>query len=84
MDQAKSTVSELSIDERVGIQLAISRYLRAAERFNTASSEFTASCKELRKRIGNNARMVSNQSFKSYLVTSDGEGNFDVEPIESL
>lgn len=84
MDQAKPSLSDLSIDERVNIQMAISRYLKSSETFNAASKEFTEACKELRKRIGKNARFVSNQSFKSHLVTSDSEGNFDIEPIESL
>jgi len=84
MDQAKQSLSDLSIDERVNIQLAITRYLRAKEHFNSVSKEFTESCRELRKRVGKNARFVSTQSFKSHLVTSDGEGDFDIEPIESL
>lgn len=84
MDQAKPKLDEMSIDDRVDIQMAIARYLRAQQQFNTVSKEFTESCKEVRERIGKNAKFVSTQSFKSHLVTSDSEGNFDIEPIESL
>ena len=72
------------IERRVGISLAVSRYLRSADRFNEASREFTGACKSLRKRLGTNQRFVVQVEFKHYLVTSDADGNFDIEPIQSL
>ncbi|TWU39357.1 hypothetical protein [Novipirellula artificiosorum] len=74
----------LDIERRVALSLAVGRYLRSAERFNNASKEFTTCCKSLRKRLGSDQRFVVQVDFKYYLVTSDRDGNFDVEPIPSL
>jgi hypothetical protein len=74
----------MDIEQRVSTHLSVSRYLRSSERFNEASKEFTAACKDLRGRVGTNNRFVVQVDFKHYLVTSDNAGNFDVEQIESL
>ena len=74
----------LDIEQRVSAHLSVSRYLRASERFNEASKEFTAACKDLRQRIKHCGRFVVQVEFKHYLVTSDKDGNFDVEEIQSL
>ncbi len=65
------------------ISLDIGRYLRSADRFNDASKDFTAACKSLRKQLGCEQRFVVQVDFKHYLVTSDRDGNFDIEPIAS-
>lgn len=75
---------ESTIEEKVGMSLAIGRYVRAASRFNEASSDFTKSCKDLRSKLGTNKQFICNIDHKHYLVTSDIDGNFDVEEIESL
>ena len=77
-------MSDLDIERRVAISLAVGRYLRSSQRFNDASKEFTDSCKTLRKELGSEQRFVVQNDFKHYLVTSDREGNFEVEQIQSL
>ncbi len=72
------------IESRVNLSLTVGRYLRSADRFNEASRDFTSNCKSLRKQLGANQRFVVQVNFKHYLVTSDGDGNFDIEAIESL
>ena len=74
----------LDIERRVAISLAVGRYLRAADRFNEASRDFTSACKSLRKQLGSEQRFVVQVDFKHYFVTSDRDGNFDIEPIVSL
>ncbi|KAA1258111.1 hypothetical protein LF1_06260 [Rubripirellula obstinata] len=74
----------LDIEKRVGLSLAVGRYLRSAERFNESSREFTSACRSLRKRLGSEQRFVVQVDWKHYLVTSDRDGNFDVEQITSL
>ncbi|TWT71554.1 hypothetical protein Pan14r_38640 [Crateriforma conspicua] len=74
----------MDIEKRVGLSLAVGRYLRSADRFNEASREFTGACKSLRRRLGSDQRFVVQVDFRHYLVTSDRDGNFDVEPIQSL
>lgn len=74
----------LDIERRVGLSLAVGRYLRSADRFNDASRDFTGACRSLRKQLGADQRFVVQVDFKHYLVTSDRDGNFDVEPIASL
>ncbi len=73
-----------SIEKRVAISLAVSRYLRAADRFQQASGDFTGACKSLRKQLGSDQRFVVQVEFKHYIVTSDNDGNFDIEAIDSL
>ncbi|MCP4300833.1 MAG: hypothetical protein GY783_09630, partial [Gammaproteobacteria bacterium] len=73
-----------SIEKGVGFALAVSRYLRAADRFQQASGDFTCACKSLRKQLGSGQRFVVQVDFKHYLVTSDNDGNFDIEAIQSL
>ena len=74
----------LDIERRVAISLAVGRYLRSADRFNDASKDFTGACKSLRKQLGREQRFVVQVDFKHYLVTSDRDGNFNIEPITSL
>lgn len=74
----------LDIERRVAISLAVGRYLRSADRFNDASKDFTGACKSLRKQLGSEQRFVVQVDFKHYLVTSDRDGNFNIEPITSL
>ena len=63
---------------------SVGRYLQSSQRFNDASKEFTEACKTLRKELGSEQRFVVQNDFKHYLVTSDREGNFEVEQIQSL
>lgn len=77
-------MSDLDIERRVALSLAVGRYLRSADRFNQASRDFTGACKSLRKQLGTKQRFVAQIDFKHYLVTSDRDGNFDVEAIPTL
>ena len=77
-------MSDLDIERRVALSLAVGRYLRSADRFNQASRDFTGACKSLRKQLGTNQRFVAQIDFKHYLVTSDRDGNFDIEAIPTL
>ncbi len=77
-------MSDLDIERRVALSLAVGRYLRSADRFNQASRDFTGACKSLRKQLGTDQRFVAQIDFKHYLVTSDRDGNFDVEAIPTL
>ena len=72
------------IETRVAISLAVGQYLRAIDHFDVASQALTRACSELRKKIDGAARFVLQVDYRHYLVTSDQEGNFDVEQIESL
>ncbi len=74
----------LNIERRVALSLAVGRYLRLADRFNEASKEFTGACKSLRLQLGAEQRFVVLIDFKHYLVTSDRDGNFEVEHIQSI
>lgn len=83
-DIGEAFCKALDIDKRVAVSLAVGRYLRSSDKFNEASREFTASCKSLRMQLGQSARFVCQVDFKHYLVTSDNDGNFDVELIQSI
>ena len=77
-------ISKLDIEKRVQISLSVGRYLRDSERFNEASKAYSDSCKNMRKAVGSNARIVVQINHAYYLLTSDSEGNFDVSPIDCL
>jgi len=77
-------MTTLDIERRVAISLAVGRYLRTSKQFNEVSKEFTESCKTLRKELGLQQRFIVQNDFKHYLVTSDRNGNFDVEHIPSI
>jgi hypothetical protein len=74
----------MDIEQRVAVSLALQRYLRAAERFEAASREFNESCERIRQTLPRQCRFVANVSHLLYLVTSDHEGNFEVEQVDSV
>ena len=76
--------SSRDINERINIAVAVGTYLRAIDRFDMASQEMTKACSELRGQLKGSARFVVEAEYRHFLVTSDHEGNFDVEQIESL
>lgn len=69
---------------RVERSLAIAAYVRAEKRFSDASQAFNEACQDVRKKIGKSAKFVAKIDWQTYLVTSDDEGNFSVEPIDSI
>ncbi len=74
----------MNIEQRVTISLALQRYLRAVERFEAASTDFNESCQAVREALPRECRFVANVMHQHYLVTSDREGNFEVEGIETV
>jgi len=74
----------MNIDQRVTVSLALQRYLRAVERFEAASNEFNESCQTIRQALPRESRFVANISHQHYLVTSDNEGNFEVESVDTV
>lgn len=72
------------VETRVNISLAVARYLRAVERFETATKEFNQTCLELRNQLVKPSRFVIKIDFKHYLVTSDQHRNFEVEELELI
>ena len=75
---------DMEMEERVELLLAVSRYLRSREVFRAASQGYTDCCKQLRDSLGQDKRYVCESDYKHYLVTSDKDGNFDVELIEVI
>ncbi len=72
------------IETRVNLSLAVGRYLRAVERFESATKEFNEACSALRNQLVEPSRFVTMIDFKHYLVTSDKERNFEVEELELI
>lgn len=72
------------IEQRVNISLGLQRYLRAVKHFEAASEEFNEACQEIRNRLPRQSRFIANLSYQSYLVTSDREGNFEVEQVDTI
>jgi hypothetical protein len=75
---------QLDVETRINIALAVGSYLRAIDSFDAASQAMTTACSDLREKLERPSRFVVKVEYRHYLVTSDHEGNFDVEQIESL
>jgi hypothetical protein len=71
-------------ERRFSLALATRRYLRTMKAFNAASRDFTDACKTLREAMPEDGRFVIEIEYQHYLLTSDSDGNFEVEPIESV
>lgn len=74
----------MNIEQRVTISLSLQRYMRALERFNSACKEFNEACHTVRETLPRQSRFVANVSHQHYLVTSDREGNFEVEQVDTV
>jgi hypothetical protein len=73
----------MDIETRVTISLAVQRYLRAVEQFESASKDFNEACTAMREVLPDGIRMVAQIQHQHYLVTSEDK-NFEVEPLETL
>lgn len=65
-------------------RFAVRQYIRALERFESASKEFGEACNQVREVVPKQARFVIRVDYRDYLVTTDIDGSFEVEPIEVL
>jgi hypothetical protein len=74
----------MNIEQRVALQIAVQRHLRAVEKFETANEELMQASQAVRDSVPFNARLVANVNHKLYMLTSDEQKNFNIEPIESL
>ena len=72
----------MDIDTRVNISLAVNRYLRALDRFEQASKDFNEACSAVRTTVEKETTFIVKDSYKHYLVTMDGERNFEVKEID--
>jgi hypothetical protein len=77
-------MSDMDIETRVTVSLAIQRYLRAAERFESANEDFMAACNAMRETLPKDSRFIANINHKHHLVTVDAIGGFHVEEIATV
>ena len=75
-------MAEMDIEQRVAVSCAIMRYLRAVERFESASRDFNEACVNARSVLPKSSRFIAKVDHAHYLVTIDGEGSFEVEPTD--
>ncbi len=76
--------SPTDLEQRKAIAVSLQRYVRAVDRFERASTEFNQACCDLRTQLANPSRFVAQFSYQNYLVTSDSEGNFEIEEIDAI
>ena len=73
------------IRAQLKIKAAVRDYIQAAEDFGRASLAFSKSCQAVRDVIEPDARFILRVGYnKHHLVTTDSDGNFNVEPIEVI
>lgn len=76
--------TRMDINTRVAVSLAVNRYLRAADRFEGASNEFSEACQNLRNVLPRESHFVANVSHQHYVVTCNQSGDFSIEEIDTL
>lgn len=76
--------SPTDLEQRKAIAVSLQRYLRAVDRFERASTEFNQACSDLRAQLANPSRFIAQFSNQNYLVTSDSDGNFEIEEIDVI
>lgn len=73
------------VHEKLEIGSAVRSYLRDVEQFERANKNFGESCQALRAKLKPNSKFVYRMEYgRMYLVTSDKDGNFNVEAVDSL
>ena len=82
-DKALS-IDRADFETRYSITLAIGKYLRSVNRLQNATSEFTEASKELGKLIPPDSAFVAKVDYNHYIITSDHEGDFNIEPISLI
>lgn len=75
---------KMDIDQRLSVSLALQRYLRALDRFELADKELNECCQTIRQTLPSDSRFVANILHKHYLVTTDRDGNFEVEQVDTV
>jgi hypothetical protein len=75
----RANMAGMNIDQRVAVSCAIIRYLRAVERFESASHDLNEACVNARSVLPKLSRFIAKVDHAHYLVTIDGEGSFEVE-----
>lgn len=75
---------EKTIAERVELTLAVGRYMRSAERFESASQEYNEACTALRSKLEKPDRFITKIDGLHYLVTCDDAKNFDIEVVAAI
>jgi len=80
----QSSRQDNSIESRVARSLAIARYIRAVAKFENASRDFNDACQHVREVAEHGSRFVTTVDYKSYLVTVENDGSFEVVPIDVI
>lgn len=73
--------TDTDIKQQIEISMAVRGYLKAREKFEQASAEFTQACQRVRA-IKRSMRFVTRIDYKAHLVTIDESGDFEIESIE--
>lgn len=69
------------INDRVNTSLAVSRYIRAVERFESASAEFNEACQKVRATV-KPGRFITKIDWKHYLVEVQENGDFEIQEVD--
>ena len=78
------SIDRADFETRYSITLAIGKYLRSVNRLQNATSEFAEASKELGELIPPDSAFVAKVDYNHYIVTSDHEGDFNIEPISLI
>lgn len=87
MESIKNTpidLSKMTVDDRVKLSLAVSAYVRAAEKFEQASNDFNEACQKIRKIAPREAKFITAVSYSDYLVETKANGDFEINPITKI
>ena len=76
--------NKIDIERRIAIAVALSQYLRVENRFLSSMRDLDDRSSELSELLDQPGLFVTEIDYQHYLLTADGEGNFDIEPVQAL
>ena len=76
--------NKIDIERRIALAVALSQYLRVEKKFLSNMRDLDDTSSELSELLDQPGLFVAEIDHQHYLLTADGEGNFDIEPVQTL
>ena len=84
MESTKTKTTEKTFDERVAVQMAVDAYLRAVDRYDSASQMLSAATEDLSGSLKLGDRFILQTGRSYFLIERHDDGGFELERIELI
>ena len=72
------------IEKQISIAIAVGQFLRAENRAIELEAEALEARSKVEEQVGADQRYVVKVEHEHYLLTTDEEGHFDIEPVKVI